>query len=98
MSVRSPISFGNVFLGLIAFVGVFIVALAWNEAIISSINRGAIEKSGNFGNDLLTGKYIYAIVATIILLLIVWWLQSSATKNYNMWKHPQQYVSNMTGV
>lgn len=74
------ISFGSLVLGLIALVGIFITALAWNDAITSSINRGLLQEDGKFEGDVLTAKWIYAIVATIVLLLVLWWLTARSKK------------------
>lgn len=78
--MSSAVSFGSLVLGLIALVGIFITALAWNDAITSSINRGLLQEDGKFEGDVLTAKWIYAIVATIVLLLVFWWLTARSKK------------------
>lgn len=64
--------FGQVFWGLFVAVLVFLTALAWNDAILSSIRRGSLGEAGeDLPND-LTGKWVYTVILTIILIIVAW--------------------------
>ena len=58
MIVQSMITLSSAALGLVA-------ALAWNDAIKETITRLL------GGDDSLSSKYIYAIVATVIAVVVV---------------------------
>jgi hypothetical protein len=67
MILQSMITLASAALGLVA-------ALAWNDAIKETINRFI------GSDDSLTSKYIYAIVATIIAVIVVLGLTRIAAK------------------
>ena len=67
MMLQSMITLASAALGLVA-------ALAWNDAIKETIQRLL------GGNDTLTSKYIYAIFATIIAVVVVLVLTRIAAK------------------
>jgi hypothetical protein len=67
MMLQSMITLASAALGLVA-------ALAWNDAIKETIQRLL------GGSDTLTSKYIYAIFATIIAVVVVLVLTRIAAK------------------
>jgi len=75
---NQPLFYGSLVLGLIAAVGIFLVALSLNDAIQTSINSGLTH--GDIDGDIITAKWIYFVVAAIVLLLIVWWIQIRASR------------------
>ena len=79
MTYNTPILYGSLVLGLIAAVGIFLVALSLNDAIQTSINSGVTDQ--NIDGDLITARWIYFVVAAIVLLLIVWWIQARANRD-----------------
>jgi len=64
--IQTMIALASVSLGLVA-------ALAWNEAI-----KATLEKLG-LGND-LAGLYSYAIIATLIAVVVMVWLGRTAVR------------------
>ncbi|MFN8507908.1 MAG: DUF5654 family protein [Dehalococcoidia bacterium] len=64
--IQTVIALASASLGLVA-------ALAWNEAIRATIRKIA-------SDDSLAGLYIYAILATVIAIVVVTWLGWVAAK------------------
>lgn len=64
--VQTMIALASVSLGLVA-------ALAWNEAIKATLNRLGL------GND-LAGLYSYALIATLIAVMVLAWLGRIAAR------------------
>ena len=77
-NTNQPVLYGSLVLGLIAAVGIFLVALSLNDAIQTSIDSGLT--NGDIDGDVITAKWIYFVVAAIVLLLIVWWIQIRASR------------------
>ena len=67
MVLQSMIALSSAALGLVA-------ALAWNDAIKETISRYL------GGNDSLSAKYAYAIIATVIAVIIILTLSRMAAK------------------
>lgn len=67
MLVQTMIALASASLGLVA-------ALAWNEAIKTTI------KQLLGGGESLAALYTYAILATVIAVLVLWWLSRLAAK------------------
>lgn len=82
----SLISFGTFALGLISAVLIFLTALAWNEAIVASIVNDTVDNDG----DTLTGKWIYAVVALIVLFLAFWLFAFFSRKDAQRQEHGHQ--------
>ena len=64
--IQTMIALASASLGLVA-------ALAWNEAIKATLARLHL-------GDSLAGLYIYAIVATLIAIVVLVWLAKIATR------------------
>lgn len=89
MTHTNPVTYSGALLGGIILFGIILTALAWNDAIQSSINRG-LEGGDRITGDVLTGKWVYAVIAAIVMIVILWFAHSKMAGDYYVHKNGGQ--------
>lgn len=76
MAYHQPVTFGGSFLAAVALVGIIVVALSLNTAICTSIERGISNVDGSHSGDIITAKWIYFVIAAIVVVILMWFAHS----------------------